>query len=64
MAIEFSPNGRGIIVLTAILVTLLVWSQTSGAWLTLVVIGLIVGLVAFFGWGIGTRALRWVGGIR
>lgn len=64
MPLEVSPNGRALLVLTAILLTFLVWFQTSGAWLTLLVIAVTVTVATLLLWGVGTRVVRRVGGMR
>lgn len=64
MPVEFSPNGRGLLVITAILLTFLIWLQTSGAWLTLAVIVVGVTIATLLFWGVGTRVVRRVGGLR
>lgn len=64
MAVEFSPNGRGMILVIAILATALIWTQTSGSFLTLAVLAVVIGVAALLAWGVGTRLMRFVGGMR
>ncbi|QZP37077.1 hypothetical protein [Halobaculum magnesiiphilum] len=64
MAVEFSPNGRGMIVVIALLATAVIWSQTSGSPLTLLVIASVIAVAALLTWGLGTRVMRRVGGMR
>lgn len=64
MALEVSPSGRGLLVIVGFLLALAVFTQTSGYWLTGVVILLVTAIALLFVWGAGTRLLRWVGGIR
>ncbi len=64
MALEVSPSGRGMLVIGGLLLGLAVFTQTSGYWLTGVVILVVTALVLLVVWGAGTRLLRWVGGIR
>jgi len=63
MAFEFSPNGRGLLILIALLLTVVIWMYTSGALLTLVVLAVFVGIITLLLWGFGTRLTRWVGGL-
>jgi len=63
MALEFSPNGRGMLILIAALITVIIWMYTSGALLTLLVLAIGVGIVTLLFWGFGTRLTRWVGGL-
>jgi len=64
VALEVSPSGRGMLVIGGLLLGLAVFTQTSGYWLTGVVILVVTALVLLVVWGAGTRLLRWVGGIR
>lgn len=64
MAIEFSPGGRGILILAAAVVVLLIWMQTSGALLTLGVVAVVVAVATLLVWGIVTRIARRVAGGR
>jgi len=52
------------LVIGGLLLGLAVFTQTSGYWLTGVVILVVTALVLLVVWGAGTRLLRWVGGIR
>ncbi len=63
MALEFSPNGRGLLILVAVLLTLVIWMYTSGALLTLVVLAIGVAIITLLFWGFGTRLTRWIGGL-
>lgn len=64
MAIEVAPTGRSILLTAAIILTILIWMQTSGALLTLAVIAVAVAVVTLLAWGGGTRLLRRIAGAR
>ncbi|MFW5911654.1 MAG: hypothetical protein ACOCQV_02840 [Halolamina sp.] len=64
MAIEFSPGGRGILILVATAVVIVVWLQTSGAMLTLGVIAVVIAIVTLLLWGVGVRIARRAAGGR
>ncbi|NHX37812.1 MULTISPECIES: hypothetical protein [Halolamina] len=64
MALEFSPGGRGILLIGALALALLIWMQTSGSWVTLSLLLVAVGIVTLLLWGAGTRIVRRVAGVR
>ncbi len=64
MALEFSPGGRGILLIGALALALLIWMQTSGSWVTLGLLLVGVGIVTLLLWGAGTRIVRRVAGVR
>ncbi len=64
MAIELSPGGRGILLIGALALALLIWMQTSGSWVTLGLLLVAVGIVTLLLWGAGTRIVRRVAGVR
>lgn len=63
MGIEVAPSVRSLLVVLGVVLTAILWMYSSGAIVTLVAVGLIIGVALLLLWAGGVRVSRWLTGV-
>lgn len=63
MALEINPSATTVLIGAGVVLFVAIGMHTTGALLSLVILGLAIAVVLFITWAVGKRLARWGAGI-